>query len=183
MHVALQPHRRDQLARLLTLRSFQLLRAHHGCEECGRQPSLLGQHHRLQHRHGGKQPGVLERPDQPLAGAHEGRHVELPPQATEDQRAGEPLAVEADAAAVRMREASDQLEERGLTGAVGPDEPEDLALVHLQADAVHCLDAAVGLRDLLEQLARPQGAKLGGGSRQRRPELREATGLPVRRRQ
>ena len=45
-------------------------------------------------------------------------------------------AVEHDATGVGIGEARDHVEQRGLAGAVGPDQSEDLAVVQLQRDAV-----------------------------------------------
>src|SRR5919109_278332 len=52
---------------------------------------------------------------------------------------------EVDAPAVGRREPGDEIEDRRLPGAVGPDQPEDLAVVELDVDVIDRDDAAVAL--------------------------------------
>ncbi len=55
---------------------------------------------------------------------------------------GDVGAVEYELAAGRLVDAAHQVEDRGLAGAVGADDGEDLALVDVEGDAVDGLDAA-----------------------------------------
>jgi hypothetical protein len=57
--------------------------------------------------------------------------------------AGDVLALEADRAARRALHASDCADQRGLAGAVGPDDRDDLALGDVERDAVERLRVAV----------------------------------------
>src|SRR5207302_1978394 len=61
---------------------------------------------------------------------------------------GDVLTEEQDLAAVRLDEPRDGVEDGGLAGAVRADDPEDLAFLELEADAVQGVDAAVALRDV-----------------------------------
>ena len=61
-------------------------------------------------------------------------------------QAGDVAAVEEDAACVERLEAGDQIEQRGLAGAVRPDDADDLALVHIEGDVGVGGEAAVALR-------------------------------------
>src|SRR5262249_40681493 len=58
------------------------------------------------------------------------------------RRAGDVLVLEDDAPRRALVDAAHQVEDRALAGAVGADDGEDLALLHLEADAVDRLDAA-----------------------------------------
>ena len=53
------------------------------------------------------------------------------------------LALEAHLAAFRIEHAGDRAQDRGLAGAVGAEDGDDLALRHLQADAADRLDRTV----------------------------------------
>jgi hypothetical protein len=55
---------------------------------------------------------------------------------------GHVAALEDDAAGIGMIEAADHVEHRGLAGAVGPDDREDLALLSFERDTGDSLDAA-----------------------------------------
>src|SRR5439155_22075774 len=46
----------------------------------------------------------------------------------------------------RLHHAAEDLKGRGLAGPIRPDEPEDLARLHLQVDAANRLDIAISLR-------------------------------------
>ena len=48
---------------------------------------------------------------------------------------------------VGPREPEDHVDGRGLAGAVGAEEGDDLALLELEVDAAHGLDGAEGLGD------------------------------------
>ena len=52
------------------------------------------------------------------------------------------LALQVDAALIRVIDAADDIEEGGLAGAIGADDAEDLAGFHREADAGQRLDAA-----------------------------------------
>ena len=79
-----------------------------------------------------EQPRVLERPARGRA-RRGGRG-----------RVGHVGAAEHDRAGVGLQEARDQVEQRGLTRAVGADDPEDLALAQVEGDVVDRGDAAEG---------------------------------------
>ena len=57
---------------------------------------------------------------------------------------GDVAAVEDDGAAIGRDDAGDRLQERGLAGAVGAEQGDDLALVDLEVDAEEHLHVAVG---------------------------------------
>ena len=65
-------------------------------------------------------------------------------------QAGDVVAVEEDAAGVERLEAGDQVEQRGLAGAVRADDAEDLALVHVEGDVGVGGKAAVALGHALD---------------------------------
>ena len=71
--------------------------------------------------------------------------------------AQEVLAVEDDAAGVRLVEARDDVERRRLAGAVRPDQPGDLALVDRERDVVERDDAAEGPGHVLDREDRGHG--------------------------
>src|SRR5205823_8796555 len=83
------------------------------------------------------------------------------------------VAEDVDLSAVERLEAADEVEDGRLAGAVGPDEPQDLALVDGEVDAVHRGDAAVALgqairlehRRLQQQLVGLAVANPGADSR------------------
>ena len=60
------------------------------------------------------------------------------------------LAGEGDAAGIGREGAGDQVEQRGLAGAVRADHREDRALRHLEADAVDRDQAAEALADIVD---------------------------------
>ena len=53
------------------------------------------------------------------------------------------LALVEDVAGLRVEQAGDGLQGGGLTGTVGTDEGDDLALVHLEGDILDCVDVAI----------------------------------------
>jgi len=63
--------------------------------------------------------------------------------------AGDVLAAEGDAPAVGLVLAREHVEERGLPGAIGPHDPVDLALGHLDADVLQDDAAAEALGEAL----------------------------------
>ena len=62
-----------------------------------------------------------------------------------------------DRAGVRLAQPDDALERRGLAGAVRPEEPEDLAVLDLEADAPRRLHVAVVLVEILNDDFRRRG--------------------------
>jgi hypothetical protein len=60
------------------------------------------------------------------------------------------LPVEQDPAAVGSRVAGDQVEQRGLAGAVGADDAEDFAFLDLEGDILVGADAAESLAQMLD---------------------------------
>ena len=70
------------------------------------------------------------------------------------RRSSQVLAVEEDAAAVRAIEPRDQIEERRLSGAVRPDQPDDLSLLQRKRDVGEGDDAAEPPRDVLDRKKR-----------------------------
>jgi hypothetical protein len=63
---------------------------------------------------------------------------------------GQIPALEADRAAVGPLQARDQVEHRGLAGAVGPDQAEHAALRDRQIDTLQHLEAAETALDAIE---------------------------------
>ena len=64
-------------------------------------------------------------------------------------QAGDIAAVQEDAAGVGRLEAGDQIEQRRFAGAVGTNDADDLALVHIEGDVSVGGQAAVALRQAL----------------------------------
>ena len=64
---------------------------------------------------------------------------------------GASLALEGDAAFLRLIEAVDDVEHRGLAGAVRPDDGADLALADVEGNVAHRLHAAERQRDVLHR--------------------------------
>src|SRR5438874_326561 len=62
-------------------------------------------------------------------------------------QSGDDLAIDLDLATGRRELAEDAVEQRGLAAAVRTDQPEDLALLHVEGYAVDGLDAAKALFD------------------------------------
>src|SRR5205814_10505826 len=63
-------------------------------------------------------------------------------------------AVQRDAALVRVQRSADAVEQRGLAGAVGPDQADDLAGVDRERDVVIGHESAEALRALLDEWQR-----------------------------
>src|SRR6266704_5702108 len=74
------------------------------------------------------------------------------PQSSDD------LAVDLDLAIGRRELAENAVEQRGLAAAVRADQPEDFALLHVEADAVDGFDAAKALFDVGDFENRGHGA-------------------------
>src|SRR5207253_2061234 len=72
-------------------------------------------------------------------------------------------------------ETGDDVEERGLAGTVGPDEPDDLVLVDREADAVEHLEPAEAERDVVDVEVRVLSLSHG-----RPPPAARAPGRPGR---
>ena len=110
-----------------------------------------GAHHDvLQHRHGIEGAHHLEGAGHAGAGGRDGAE------------AGDAPPVEPDLAAVGRDLARDGVEQRRLAGAVGPDQPQDLAAAHVEGDVGIGLHAAEALRQVahLEEFSH---ARLPGG--------------------
>ena len=104
----------------------------------------------LGHRQSRKQAGVLEGSLQtepgPFVGAEE----------------GDVLAEQQNLAVVRFDEPGDDVEDRGLAGPVGSDEPEDLTIADTERDAVDGGDAAEALLDIAQLQRGRRLRRLGG---------------------
>src|ERR1039458_1797837 len=73
---------------------------------------------------------------------------------------GEPidhLAVEIDGAGLVLQRAADAIDQRALARAVRPDQPEPLARLHLEVDAVERDEAAEPLADIVDVQQRAHG--------------------------
>ena len=93
-------------------------------------------HDVLDRCHAGERPELLERARDPEVADLVGTE------------GGDVVAVEGDPAGVRPLEAGDQIEERGLAGAVRPDDADQLARRHREGDAPVGHDAAEALGDV-----------------------------------
>ena len=69
-------------------------------------------------------------------------------------RSSQVLAVEDDATAVRLIQPRDEIEERRLPSAVGPDQPDDLPLLQRKRDIGEGHDPAETPRDILDRQKR-----------------------------
>ena len=105
--------------------------------------------HVLEDGHGAEQLDVLERPRDPA------------PDDVVRRCPQEARAIERDLAVVGAVEPHDQVEDRGLAGAVGPDQPGDLALCHVERDAVDRDDPPEPPRQVLEREQRHGGRLYG----------------------
>ena len=75
------------------------------------------------------------------------------------------MTLEGDAAFLRVIEAVDDVEHRGLAGAVRTDNGADLALADVERDAGDRTDAAEGKRDVLDCEQHVAGGDFGAGRR------------------
>src|SRR5690606_41109954 len=75
----------------------------------------------------------------------------LPPFPTRRSSDLDRVAVEDDRPAARLQDAGDGADQRGLAGAVGADERDDLAGADLEADAVERLRVAVEHRQVADR--------------------------------
>src|SRR5690606_27634868 len=95
---------------------------------------------------------------------------------------GEVHAAEPDGARRGPLEAGDQVERRGLAGAVGTDEPEDLAGSDREAEVADGLQAPEALAEALDLQQGPGAGATGprrgqpGPARERRPAPRQEPG-------
>jgi hypothetical protein len=65
-------------------------------------------------------------------------------------QAGDIATVECDAAGSRRKESADQVEERGLAGAIGPDDRAQLALCDVERNVAHRDQIAESLGDVVD---------------------------------
>ena len=117
-------------------------------------------HDVVERRHATKQRDVLERASDPAIGRLERPHL----------RAG--FAAEGDAAFLRMIEAVDDVEHRGLAGAVRADDRADFALADIErhvGDRLHAAERQRHVLDRQQPVADPAGP---GGARRIRHDLR-----------
>jgi hypothetical protein len=98
------------------------------------------------------------------------------------------MAVELDRAAIRLDQASDHVEHRGLAGAVRTEQADRLAAPDIDADAAHDLPRAKALLHAmhreeagsLDELWRATAIRPGLGTRRRGPRARLARRFGVR---
>jgi hypothetical protein len=90
---------------------------------------------------------------QKLEGAADAQTIEV-----RRPQSGHDLAVDLDLTTGRRELAEDAVEERGFAAAVRADQAEDLALLHVEADAIDGLDATKTLLDLADFEDRGHGA-------------------------
>src|SRR5437879_316569 len=90
---------------------------------------------------------------QKLEGAADAQTIQL-----RGSQSGNDLAVDLHLATGRRELAEDAVEERGLAATVRADQPEDLALLHVEADAIDGFDAAKALFDAADFEDRGHGA-------------------------
>jgi hypothetical protein len=116
-------------------------------EEIAPRAAVDADHDVLEHRHGREQREVLEGPADTEPGDAMAGQAEDGP------------ALEQDVAVVGRVEAAEAIEERGLAGAVGPDESHDLPGLHLEGDPLERDNAPEPHRDVAhgEQGRRPAG--------------------------
>ncbi len=100
-------------------------------------PRVEAHHHVLENSHLLEEPDALER----AADAPRGDHVRA--------QADHGPAVDEDLAFLRLLHARDAVEQRRLAAAVGADDAEDLASVHVERDVVDSPQAAELLHDAL----------------------------------
>src|SRR3954465_13608337 len=82
---------------------------------------------------------------QQLEGAADAQTIDL-----RRPQSGDDLAVDLHLATGRRELAEDAVEQRGLAAAVRPHQPEDLALLNVEADDIDGLDAAKTLFDVVD---------------------------------
>jgi hypothetical protein len=94
--------------------------------------------HVVEHGHVRAELEILERAGDPQA-HHAVRRL-----------AQEVLSLVAHSAGVRLVQARDDVERRGLAGAVRADQSRDLALLHREGDLVECVDPAEAPTDVVD---------------------------------
>ena len=99
-------------------------------EEAAARAAVPPDHHVVEHAHGAEQRQVLERAPDAESGHAMARHRE--------QR----HSIKRDVAAVALVEPRDAVEERGLAGAVGADQPDDAPRRNVEGHPVERDDAA-----------------------------------------
>ena len=102
---------------------------------------MLADHHGFQHRQVREQPDVLEGAGDPLQ------------RAARRARVVHRLAFEHDRALVGRQHAGQEIEERGLAGAVRPDQRVDVAAPHIHAQVVQRVEAAEALGQAFDREA------------------------------
>jgi len=136
VHPVAQAHQGHQFARArqgLALKPPRPGRAEHAAPEAHLVQGVPGHPHVVQHAHAAEQPDVLEGPGHAQAG-NGGRGF-----------AGDVLAEEPDRSRRGPGQAREHVEERSLARAVGADEAEDLAFLHLEAHIRDSHEPAEGL--------------------------------------
>ena len=98
---------------------------------------LAAHHHVLQHRHGGKQLDILERAADARLDGLKGR------------LAGQQRIAEPDLAGRRRNDRVDEVQRRGLAGAVRADEGMDFALLHVNGEVIDRNKALEALDEML----------------------------------
>jgi len=78
---------------------------------------------------------------------------------------GARLALEGDAAVLRLIETVDDIEHRGLAGAVRSDDGADFALADIEGDVAHCVHAAERQRDILHRQEHVADRNIGAARR------------------
>src|SRR5215469_5982245 len=131
-----------------------------------RRRGVRAQEQVLPHRHEGEEPPAL------------GHLHDAAPDPIVGGDAREVLPGELDAPRARGERAGDHPEGRGLARGVGPDESEDLPLLHVEADAMERLEIAV---EGVDALKRQQGRTPLRDRRRPRDDLRRWTAACPRR--
>ena len=67
------------------------------------------------------------------------------------RRVGRVVTEHVDVTPVTLAKALEDLDDRGLARAIGSEQREDLALVHLEGDVLHCFGCFVGLREMFHR--------------------------------
>jgi hypothetical protein len=138
--VRLEPEQRQQRVRLVARRAVaahRVRQAQRVGQETAARAAMLADHHVVEHAHAAEQRQVLERAADADLGDAMARHRQQRP------------AVEHDRAALAVVQAADAVEQRGLAGAVRPDQPDDAPGRDVERHAVERDDAAEAYPDLL----------------------------------
>ena len=130
----------EHLARLLAQDAFLAVAAAQVDDEAEHVVGnilLAAHHHVLQHRHGGKQFDILERSADARLDGLKGR------------LAGQQRIAEPDLAGRRRNDRVDEVQRRGLAGAVRADEGVDFALLHVNGEVIDRNKALEALDEML----------------------------------